>query len=208
MRLTRSVFSKYRKLDNTSIELRDITIFIGENNSGKSTILEGIYGAFFSNSEDQSRYFSKVLKEDSSVSVFFKIEEQDLHYVLGDLGLNPSKKDSLLVHHEFQLVCKYNYSSKDIDRKIVVDRLRERYDDDLRLDSITNRLNSLFRQKIVLIRPNEELPSESLRPMETISIKREEFPLNHLYYLQNKNPEQFESLNDIISSLFGDTKMR
>jgi predicted ATPase len=87
MRLTRSVFSRYRKLDNISVELKDITIPVGENNSGKSTILEGINGAFFISEVGDPRYFSKVLKKDASVKVFFKMEEQELLGIISGLGL-------------------------------------------------------------------------------------------------------------------------
>jgi predicted ATPase len=85
--------SRYRKLDNIKITLLDVTIFMGENNAGKSTVLEGIRGAVFeSGARNTSRYFSKVSRENTSVRIFFKIEEEDVISILQSLSLSFSEE--------------------------------------------------------------------------------------------------------------------
>lgn len=138
MRLTRALFFKFRKLDNINIILgEEVTILIGENNAGKSTLLEGINGAIFENSmQNTSKFFSKVSKKDALIRLFFKINVQDLDEVLLELNLEHRDEDNLLIHHEYELNCTYGYESKKIDKRIVTDKLKGKYHDHLRLGSI------------------------------------------------------------------------
>jgi predicted ATPase len=45
MILTKAVFSKYSKLNDINVKLDTVTIIIGQNDSDKSTLLEGIFNA-------------------------------------------------------------------------------------------------------------------------------------------------------------------
>jgi putative ATP-dependent endonuclease of the OLD family len=73
MRLTKAVFTNYKKLNNISVKLDETTVIIGQNNSGKSTLLDGINNAFSPDASLlTSRYFSKIHKEDASVKIFLR----------------------------------------------------------------------------------------------------------------------------------------
>jgi predicted ATPase len=112
MRLTKAVFSKYKKLKNVNVRLEDITIIIGQNNSGKSTLLEGIKNAVAKNNGlADSRYFSKILNEDASVRIFFRIDKDDLNLILNLLNLEHKGTDKLLIRTEFFLECVYHYNA-------------------------------------------------------------------------------------------------
>ena len=95
MRLTRVQFDNYKKFRNTNIKLNEkATILIGQNDSGKSTLLRGIYDTLSETDiSKNSKYFSKVLQKDASVKIFFKIEKEELYDVLDELSLVPEKKD-------------------------------------------------------------------------------------------------------------------
>lgn len=203
MKLTRAVFSKYRKLDNVSISLEDVTILIGENNAGKSTVLEGITGATSGNGKQNfSRHFSKVYTEDATVRIFFKVKEQDLNEILHGLNLGYREEDKPLIYHEYELNCTYNYKSKGIDRKIISDKLKEKYNDYSRLNLILEKLDLMLRRKILFLKTNVEKLSERIESRDTVLKEHEKFPLNYLFYLQNEDGSKFESFNNIINSLF------
>jgi hypothetical protein len=74
--------------------------------------------------------------------------------------------------------------------------------------SIVNKMDSVLKKKIVLIKANNEPSLEYLQPTEIILGEREKFPLNYLYHLQNEHHDEFENLNNIINDLFEDTKVR
>jgi len=102
MRLTKAVFTNYKKLNNISVKLDETTVIIGQNNSGKSTLLDGINNAFSPDASLlTSRYFSKIHKEDASVKIFFKVEDRDVDEILNVLHLRRKILDKLLIRTEF-----------------------------------------------------------------------------------------------------------
>jgi energy-coupling factor transporter ATP-binding protein EcfA2 len=207
MKFTRAIFSKYRKLDNINITLSDVTIFIGENNAGKSTALEGINGAVIENgTQRSSRFFSKATDENASVRIFFKIHRQDLDDIFHDLNMTYQEEDNQLIYHEYELSCEYNYKSKDVDRKIVSDKLKEKYPNDERLNPILTNLKTMLSNKVIFLTPNVEMPNESTLSRDIISRKKQ-FPLNYLFYLQNEDKEKFEYFNNLIKSLFENARL-
>jgi len=100
--ITKAVFSKYRKLYNVNVKLDNITIFIGQNNSGNSTLLEGISNVTSTNiALSNSKYFSKVHDEDASIRVFFEINEKDLQRILIALGIESNNNDKLFIQRMY-----------------------------------------------------------------------------------------------------------
>jgi AAA15 family ATPase/GTPase len=209
MRLTKAVFSKYKKLKNVNVRLEDITIIIGQNNSGKSTLLEGIKNAVAKNNGlADSRYFSKILNEDASVRIFFRIDKDDLNLILNLLNLEHKGTDKLLIRTEFFLECVYHYNAYKTKKINVFPPFRSSYNDDARLDALLEKLIWMLDDKVIFIKPDLEISPEPILSRRQSVLKRREYPLNFLFYSQTRQKRLFNKFNKDIGNLFENVRIK
>jgi AAA15 family ATPase/GTPase len=202
MILTKAVFSKYSKLYDVNVKLDTVTIIIGQNDSGKSTLLDGIFNAA-AGGISVSKSLSKVLDADAVIRIFFEVGENDLNSILANLGLQASNNDKLLVHRQFELECIYPRHAEQTSREVKVHpQFRAKYNNDKRLNMILKGLLWLLGKRVMLIKPNLELNPEFLRPKRYNIKEKEKYPLNYLFYSTRRRNE----LNKILNRLLG--KMR
>ena len=146
MNLVKAVFSKYSKLYDVNVKLDPVTIIIGQNDSGKSTLLEGIFYAASTNIIlSRVKNFSKIHDDDAIVKIFFEINETDLNNIFSNLGLKSTSKDKLLIHNQYELECIYpRHGEQTLKQVKVHSDFRIRFNDDERLNMILDGLVRLL----------------------------------------------------------------
>ncbi|HJT47203.1 MAG TPA: AAA family ATPase [Nitrososphaeraceae archaeon] len=209
--MTRVQFENYKKFKNVNIKLNDkATIFIGQNDSGKSSLLNGIYEAISQKdgSSASPNFYSKVVNKDVVITIFFKVETEDIDKALDQLSLPRLQKDDLLNHHEFRLECTYKFHEKIINKYLKLDEITNNYDDDFRLGCITRQLLKILKETINIIK--SKIPQFDERSVSTDKLlrgnNRTNYPLNYLLYLQKERPDVFYKFNEIVGSLFNEPR--
>jgi AAA15 family ATPase/GTPase len=205
MILTRAVFSKYSKLYDLNVKLDTVTIIVGQNDSGKSTLLEGIFNAAVGGTSiSKLKSLSKVLDADAVIRIFFEVCERDLENILSKLDLQASNNDNFLVHHQFELEWIYPRHGEQTSKVIKVHpQFRAKYNDDERLNTILKGFMWLLGKRVMLINPTLELNSELLRPKKYFIKEKEKYPLNYLFYSTRSQ----KKLNKILYRLLGKVKI-
>jgi hypothetical protein len=195
---------------NSLLKLAEnITILVGQNESGKSTILEGLYNALRIKSDsDLSRSYSKLKDEKKfEIRVVLEINESDLRAIVGLAGLSPQVNDKYLINQKFV----FEWKGHDSDETKIVyskwDGLRDHYGDNLRYDSLMEQLTNYVDQSVILLRINDVIfDSEPfIEPSNLVLGNKNDYPLNHVYLLKKTEGHHFTNLQNDVKMFFKNT---
>lgn len=79
MRISKIIVKNYRSIKNAEVEISDFSIFVGQNNHGKTNFFEAIEWFYNSKSSKDDEYFQKNKSNIISVEVFFEnVQELDI----------------------------------------------------------------------------------------------------------------------------------
>jgi predicted ATP-dependent endonuclease of OLD family len=178
------------------MQFSDFTILMGQNNSGKSTLLEAIYNLISDHyNSNYSKCFSKVLKQNSSLTIGFQVEPEDL-VVLSQLFTEQNGDYTPFIYEEIHLKCNFFYPTdqfpkgRKTEEIIPSKHLKAKYrNDTTQLRRILEELRLTLRKSILMIRTTSESFNEHFG--------------SRLEYIEKIVPD----INKIIRNLFDDVKL-
>jgi len=88
MKLQEIEINNYRSIENLKVNIDDFLVLIGENNSGKSSILKGL-----------ELFYSESLKSFSTENFHFKDTTKPIEVILTFDRLNDEEKDQKYIKH-------------------------------------------------------------------------------------------------------------
>jgi predicted ATP-binding protein involved in virulence len=166
MRIESITFHNFKRLINANLKFGgNTTILVGQNESGKSTILDGLYTTtHYKHDSNLDQSFSKLKEEKKfETRAVIEVNESDIKTILSLAGLQPEENDKDLATQKFVFEWKGHNSDETRTVYSKWEELRAHYGNNSRLDSILKQLTDYVDQSIILLRSdNKILDSEPL----------------------------------------------
>jgi len=209
VRLLGVTFHNFKKLANANLKFEDrITVLVGQNESGKSTILDGLYKSFDHNkTQSLSRYYSKLRdKQEFEVRVTIKLDKNDIIDLLSKAGLDYLSKDDYFAGQQYIFAWSGHATREDKNIQSKWKDLRQRYGDNKRYDLIINLMKRHLIEDVLLIRPNNIINTIEEYIDSFVRIPYQgNFPLNYLYSLKIDEPDSFSIIKKNVQQFLKNT---
>jgi len=210
MRIVTETLHNFRRLVNTSVRFGEMTLLVGQNESGKSTILESIFNVLNVNSKSGiNKLFTNVKNRmEFEIKIVVELDQNDIDLILSSLGLSPQPSDKYLLHQKFVFEWRGNNLRETKTVQSRWEGLRKSYGNDTRFDAIIRELINYAHKSVVLLRPGDVINgSETFVEDSRLSgADDSQYILNHLYRLRDTK-DKFGILQKYVSRFFKKTEI-